>query len=388
MKLLILLAVITVGLVVWAARTGTNPLRWFAGIPRRDWLRYGLPTLLGYAIVYLSVSYLNAIFTSNELRFLSFVSHPLTAFFFSVLITVILQASFITEFAVVFAAAGLVDLPTAVALVLGGNVGTCVTNTVVSFVNFGEQRHFQRAFSASIVHDLFNIFMVLLILPAELSTGFFSRHVLFLARSVGATGAGPATDFLPDALAIDATGASYLLAAIAIVATLAGILLIVLNLKRLFFERIEELLRTAVFTSRGRSIGCGVGFTFLVQSSSLSTSMVVPFVGNGTVPLREALYYLLGCNVGTALVTILFTVPIIVAGSANGTAVALCHLVFNGYGLLLFVLLPPLGDGLCLVAERIARGVQSWTRLRLGATLGGIYYGGPAMILVACVSLL
>jgi len=132
-KVLFSVVILFGGYAYWQYFKGTNPLRWFTVIPKADWIRYGVPILGGYTIVFFSVSYLNMIFMTHETQFLSFLTHPLTAILFRVFIPILLQASFITEFAVIFAAAGLIDLPIAIALIFGGNIGTCVTNTVVSF---------------------------------------------------------------------------------------------------------------------------------------------------------------------------------------------------------------------------------------------------------------
>jgi sodium-dependent phosphate cotransporter len=370
---------------------------WFSRIPKEEWQRHGWPILAGYVLVYISISFLSFVFTVSELQFLDFLVHPLTAFFFSVFITVVMQASFITEFAVLFAAASLISLPVGIALVLGGNVGTCITNTVVSFINFSEKGQFKKAFSASVVHDLFNILMVLVILPAELSTQFFSKQMLSLAHWLGANQTEPAGNLLPVPAALNdffthspflKTFSYSVLTLIAVLATVAGILLIVVNLKKLFLERMGTTLKERVFTSKLKSVGCGIGFTFLVQSSSISTSLVVPLVGNGTIKLTRAFYYLIGCNVGTAIVTVVMTLPIIWNNHAYGTAVALGHLIFNFYGVLLMLAIPAIATMLCLFASRIAAYIENFSRLKLGLILASLYYILPLVLFLGSLWLL
>lgn len=377
MRLVLLLVAVTVGLVIWSK---SDPIRWLARIPRADWIRYGLPILAGYGVLYVSVTYLNLIFIANEGRLVGILTGPLTAFLVSLLVTVVLQASFVAEAAVMLAASGTISVPIGVALVLGGNIGTCITNTVVSFLSFKDRSQFRNAVAGSVVHDLFNITMVWLILPAELTTGFFSRHVERMAILLGSTSSAPISNIGPPPLGLDGSVSYALLAVIAIAVTLVGVMIVVVNMRKLFVDRMAGALADEVFDSRGKSVACGVGFTFLVQSSSLSTSMIVPLVGNGTVELRRAFYYLLGCNTGTAVVTVVFSLPIILANSTAGTAVALSHLLFNVYGLVLFVVVPPLGDGLCAVAEWIGERVHLWSQAQLIAAFGGFYYLAPALL--------
>ncbi len=368
------------------ASDAMTPLRWLARIPARDWALYGPCVVGGYVAVYVAATYLGGAFTDYEGRFPALLNHPVTALAFSVFVTVLLQASVIAEFAVLFAAAHVISLPTAVALVLGGNIGTCITNTVVSFLSFRDRAQFGRAFAGSIAHDLFNLTMVWLVFPAEVTTQFFSRHAYAVATWLGASDTGPRASILP-AMA-NANAPDPITVAAAGIAAVTGVVMIVYGLRRLFFRRLETTLRDTVFASRGRSFAAGVGFTALMHSSSLSTSMIVPMVGSGAVELRRAFPYLLGCNVGTALVTVTLTLPVLLAGDVHGAATALSHLLFNAYGAALFLALPFLSDGACFVAERVGERVERWSRGRLAVTLGGVYYAAPAVLFLLCLQLL
>jgi sodium-dependent phosphate cotransporter len=56
-------------------------------------------------------------------------------------------------------------------MLMGANVGTSITNTLVSFSQVGDREEFRRAFAAATVHDMFNWMTVLVLLPLELITG-------------------------------------------------------------------------------------------------------------------------------------------------------------------------------------------------------------------------
>ncbi len=59
----------------------------------------------------------------------------------------------------------------AIPIVMGANIGTSVTNTIVSMAQSGDRREFRRAFAGATVHDMFNWLTVLVLLPIEWATG-------------------------------------------------------------------------------------------------------------------------------------------------------------------------------------------------------------------------
>mgnify|MGYP000031863120 CR=1 FL=1 len=63
----------------------------------------------------------------------------------------------------------------AIPIVMGANVGTTVTNTIVSLAQLTERNEFRRAFAGAVVHDIFNCLSVLVLLPLEVITGYLRR---------------------------------------------------------------------------------------------------------------------------------------------------------------------------------------------------------------------
>lgn len=59
----------------------------------------------------------------------------------------------------------------AIPIVMGANIGTSVTNTVVSLGQASDRREFRRAFAAATIHDMFNWLAVIVLLPLEVATG-------------------------------------------------------------------------------------------------------------------------------------------------------------------------------------------------------------------------
>lgn len=62
-------------------------------------------------------------------------------------------------------------------MIMGANIGTSVTNTVVSMAQVGDRNQFRRAFSAATVHDMFNWLSVIILLPLECATGKPSTYI-------------------------------------------------------------------------------------------------------------------------------------------------------------------------------------------------------------------
>lgn len=55
---------------------------------------------------------------------------------------------------------------------MGANVGTSVTNTIVSLMQVTEREEFRRAFAAATVHDMFNWLTVFTLMPIEATTHY------------------------------------------------------------------------------------------------------------------------------------------------------------------------------------------------------------------------
>ena len=63
----------------------------------------------------------------------------------------------------------------AIYIVMGANIGTSVTNTIVSLAQAAERNEFRRAFAGAVVHDIFNLLSVLVFLPLEVISGYLRR---------------------------------------------------------------------------------------------------------------------------------------------------------------------------------------------------------------------
>lgn len=63
------------------------------------------------------------------------------------------------------------DVKIAIYILMGANIGTSVTNTIVAMGQITNRKEFRRAFSGATVHDMFNWLTVIIFLPIEVITG-------------------------------------------------------------------------------------------------------------------------------------------------------------------------------------------------------------------------
>ena len=124
--------------------------------------------LLEKGIKTLGAEYTDALFES--------VSNPFAGLLVGILCTVLVQSSSVTTATIVgLVGSGVLSLEYAIPMVMGANIGTTVTNTLVSFGHVRREQEFKRAFAASTMHDFFNLLVVIILFPLDLYTGFITR---------------------------------------------------------------------------------------------------------------------------------------------------------------------------------------------------------------------
>ncbi|XP_043985740.1 solute carrier family 34 member 2b [Gambusia affinis] len=114
----------------------------------------------------------------------SVLSNPVAGLVIGVLVTVLVQSSSTSSSIVVsMVSSGLLDVKSAVPIIMGANIGTSVTNTIVAVMQAGDRNEFRRAFAGATVHDFFNWLSVLILLPLEAATGVLFRLTDLLIKS-------------------------------------------------------------------------------------------------------------------------------------------------------------------------------------------------------------
>ncbi|XP_060069023.1 sodium-dependent phosphate transport protein 2B-like [Ylistrum balloti] len=102
--------------------------------------------------------------------------NPVTGLMIGVLATVLVQSSSTsTSIVVAMVGAELLEVATAIPIVMGANIGTSVTNTIVALGQITDKDDFRRAFAGATVHDMFNWVSVIILLPLEVISGYLFR---------------------------------------------------------------------------------------------------------------------------------------------------------------------------------------------------------------------
>ncbi|KGM13116.1 Na/Pi symporter [Cellulomonas bogoriensis] len=304
-----------------------------------------------------------------------FATNPLVGLAVGILGTVLMQSSSTTTAITVGLVAGGLPAQIAVPMIMGANVGTTITNTLASLANAGKKDAFRRSFAAATVHDVFNLLAIALILPLELATGFLARTAGALADALrGADGADPSQfdvlDALTAPLLTTLTGAvaattpndvveGIVLAVVGVVGILASVRVLGKLLGQLMVGRARRVLHATMGRGPVSGIAAGAGVTVLAQSSSVTTSMMIPLAGSGAVSLRQIYPYTVGANVGTTFTAILASLGAS-QNQAEATKIALVHLGFNLTATLVIFVLPflrqvPLRGATWLAEQAVTR---------------------------------
>jgi len=284
--------------------------------------------------------------------FFAATENPFIGLMVGILATSLVQSSSVTTAMIVgLVAAPINPIPiaNAVPMIMGANIGTTVTNTIASLAHIGRREEFRRAFAVATVHDFFNYMSVLILLPLELLTGFLRRSATALTSLL--SGFGGAEYESPIRNAIRAGGrpiesglsmlfpsdrgmaiAYVVVSALMIFLTLMGIVSV---MRASMQNRIEALVSRALARNVFVAIVVGIVATVMVQSSSITTSLLVPLAGAGVLTLEHAFPVTLGANIGTTVTALLAALAATDENAAAGLTIALVHLLFNVAGSLL-----------------------------------------------------
>uniref|UniRef100_A0A8C3X1I1 Solute carrier family 34 member 3 n=1 Tax=Catagonus wagneri TaxID=51154 RepID=A0A8C3X1I1_9CETA len=356
------------------------------------------------------------------------LANPVAGMVIGVLVTVLVQSSSTSSSIVVsMVAAKLLTVRASVPIIMGVNVGTSITSTLVSMAQSGDRDEFRRAFGGSAVHGIFNWLTVLVLLPLESAAALLER---LSALILGVTSLQPgahAPDILKvltrpltnlivqldaDAIAGSATGnttytsvikkwcgpraqptvgnsshcglaggcggpgsernssaaeellpcrhlfagtvltdlaVGFILLAASLLVLCTCLVLIVKLLNSVLRGRIAQAVRTVLnadfpfpfsWLSGYLAILVGAGLTFVLQSSSVFTSAIVPLIGVGVISLDRAYPLLLGSNIGTTTTALLAALASPADTLLSAVQVALIHFFFNLIGILLWYVLP------------------------------------------------
>ena len=293
---------------------------------------------------------------------LTTTSNPFIALFIGVFATVLFQSSSTTTSLIVgMVSSGTLTISSSIPMVMGANIGTTVTNTIVSIGHISKGKEFKRAFAASTVHDFFNILAVIIVFPIEMlfhplqkTSEWFALQLFGKIENIDVLQAKS-----PIKLAVK-SGAKfvqkfsfdndvvYLLISVSI--TFLMLYSIVKLLRSLVLKKIEGFFDQYIFNTAIKAMVFGVILTIMVQSSSITTSLVVPLAGAGVLTLRQIFPFTLGANIGTTVTALLAAIT----GTVSALVAAFSHLLFNITGILVIYGIPLLRNIPLRLAENMA----------------------------------
>jgi len=288
-------------------------------------------------------------------RLFDLVASPISGLSAGILATVLVQSSSVSTATIVgLVGSGALSVGAAVPMIMGANIGTSVTNTLASLGHLRRGAEFRRAFAGATMHDFFNIAAVAIMLPLELLTGVLSRSAdaisdLVLGKELAtdvATSPSPIKSAIKAPIgAIEALIGGFGGGIRGVILLIVGLTLIFLaltfitrNMRLAMAGRIEASMNAIL--SRGAGVGAivvGILITVAVQSSSITTSVLVPMVGAGILTLENAYPVTLGANLGTTITALLASIA---ADRPEALTVALTHTLFNLAGILVFYPVP------------------------------------------------
>ncbi len=304
----------------------------------------------------------NLLTESTAQSIFAVTSDPFIGLFIGLLITALIQSSSSSTSMIVAAVAvGSITFEDAIPIIMGANIGTTITSSIVSLGYITKKNEFQKAIAAGAVHDIFNILTTIILFPLEIKYHVLSGLSRQISASLSAgdlfTESGPI--FNINTLLFDPISRwiSLLVTQPVILLVFSFLILIgcIKLLSNIIYKRLigqsKVNFENIVFNNPLKAFGWGTLLTAGIQSSSITTSLIVPLAATSKISVQKAFNFILGANVGTtitAIVAALFK-------SEEAIAVAIAHLLFNLIGVLIFFPFPALRRVPVKIAELLGK---------------------------------
>jgi len=280
-------------------------------------------------------------------------------------------------------------------MIMGANIGTTITNVLVSFSFVARREDFRRAFAGATVHDFFNLFTVLLFFPLEVRYKLIERVAVRLTESF--TGVGgivigsplkaitePVRRFIQDfflvTLGLPEGVAGTFLVILSAMTVVASLVYLIRTMRELVVRRTERFVNKYLFRNDITAFVLGIILTVMSHSSSVTTSLMVPLVGAGIVTLERCYPFTLGANIGTTTTALLAALAVATGDNPVAVTAAFAHLTFNVFGIAVFYPLRRIPIGCARGLARLAAESKRWAIVFVGLT----FFGIPLLMIVIC----
>lgn len=289
----------------------------------------------------------------------AFAENPLIALMIGLLATALTQSSSTTTSIVVGLVAGGLSMEIAIPMLMGANIGTTMTNTLVSIGMARDKDVFRRAFAAATVHDFFNLLAVAIFLPLELLFHPLERISGAMAAATAGSGSGifgtifggigdfvsALTDPPVDLIAAAVGPIPNPWDGVVMIVVGIALILLVINfigkmLKSLMVGQAEKVLHAAIGRGPISGIFSGMIVTMAVQSSSTTTSLTVPLAGSGAFTLRQIYPFVVGANIGTTITALIAAFGFSGIEAEQALQAAFVHMLYNVFAALVIFGLP------------------------------------------------
>lgn len=331
----------------------------------------------------------------DSAKMFDIADNPISGLMIGILATVLVQSSSTTT-SIIISLVGSNELSVrnAVFMIMGANIGTSVTNTIISMGHVYNKNDLRRGFAAATIHDVFNMLSVLILLPINWIYPLFEKITYemvknqqdcddecekqeFLKPFISPYSKGIAVydkkvakyisqndcadgmcdkRLLKGGLLYDWGMSDAEAGTLLTIASLFGlcccIFNIVYSLQIIVKGPAARLLKRAVGYNGYLNILIGAAITILVQSSSITTSTLTPLAAVGLITLEDMMPLTLGANIGTTLTGIM-AATVVTSNAVQAWQVALCHLLFNVTGIILWYPVPKMRNIPLSISKRL-----------------------------------
>jgi sodium-dependent phosphate cotransporter len=369
-----------------AERRGPGPLTWLSVAS----LVYLL--LIGVGVIGEGFKWVSG---GNEgaAAIFAFASSPLVGVILGILATAMVQSSSTVTSVIVGLVAGGVPVSIAVPMIMGANMGTTITNTIVSLGALKEREMFNRSFQAATVHDFFNLYSIVIFLPIEVllhplerlagaMSAWFSGGSGAAVRELNFLGAitKPVASLVIDAFQFVPVLGGYLAILAGIGMVIASVLYLGRTLRQVMTAQASGIVQLAVGRSALAGVASGTAITVLVQSSSTTTSLIVPLAGAGILSTRQVFPFTMGANIGTCITALLAATAVTGPYQQFALQIALVHLLYNLFGVAAFLLVPWLRRAPVRSAEWLGNRTEQHRGWALGYVFT-VFFLVPGLVL-------
>jgi sodium-dependent phosphate cotransporter len=362
----------------------------------REWLLIAFLLYLLLVAVSMIGSGFNMAAGENAKDLFNFARNPITGLVIGTVATALIQSSSTVTSIIVGLVAGGLPVVIAIPMVMGANIGTTITNTIVSLGHIRRGVEFRRAYAAATIHDFFNLLSVIIFLPLEIQFGILDKIGAYLSSLVygGNSMSMKSFNFIkpliqPVLKAIQETASNLLphplggivMILLGVVTIIAVITVIGRLLKVLMVGRVKKVFHWAVGRGPISGITSGTLLTILVQSSSTTTSLIVPLAGNGVFTLRQVYPFTLGANIGTCITALLAATAITGPTAGLALQIAFVHLTYNVLGVVVIYSIPFLRNIPLRLASTLAKAT-SRNKIYAIAYIGVVFFLVPAILII------